>query len=104
MDQRLIELYVQQGRLRERIGAQRLQVARELAPLGTALAGVDRARARWHQAQHWLVRHPATVTAAVVALLVWRPRPVFRILRWGFANWRQWARLRDWYATIQRLG
>ena len=67
MDPRLIELYVQRGRLRERIGSQRSQVARDLAPLGRALAGVDRARARWHQA-----------------------------VRWGYVSWRQWARVRQW--------
>ena len=34
MDPRLIELYVQRGRLRERIGSQRSQVARDSAPRG----------------------------------------------------------------------
>jgi hypothetical protein len=96
MDPRLIELYVQRGRLRERIGSQRSQVARDLAPLGRALAGVDRARAGWHQAKRWVVAHPVGVTAGMVALLVWQPRRVFRAVRWGYVSWRQWARVRQW--------
>lgn len=96
MDPRLIELYVQRGRLRERIGSQRSQVARDLAPLGRALVGVDRARAGWHQAQRWVVAHPVAVTAAMVALLVWQPRRVFSAARWGYVSWQQWVRVRQW--------
>lgn len=99
MNERLIDLYVQRGRLRERIGAQRSQLARELAPLGSALQTVDRTRALLHQAQVWLAAHPAVVTAAVVAVLMWRPRAVFRSVRWGFLTWRRWGRLRDWMHT-----
>jgi len=98
MDERLIELYVQRGRLRERISGQRGQLARELAPLAGALHTADRARVLLRQAQDWLAAHPAVVTAAVVALVVWRPRTVFRSLRWGYASWRRWARLRQWFA------
>jgi hypothetical protein len=99
MDDRLIELYVQRGRLRERIAVQRGQLARDLAPLGSALQTVDRARALVRQAQVWLSTHPAVVTAVVVALVVWRPRAVFRALRWGYAAWRRWAGLRRWAAA-----
>ena len=99
MEQRLIELYVQRGRLRERIGSQRSQVARDLAPLGRALAGVDRARARWHHAQRWAATHPVTVTAAMVALLVWQPRRVLSAVRWGYVAWREWARVRQWLSA-----
>lgn len=96
MDQRLIELYVQRGRLRERISAQRGQLARELAPLAASFQTFDRARLWVHQAQGWLLDHPAVVAAAVVALLVWRPRSVVSAARWSFSAWRSWARLRNW--------
>lgn len=96
MDRRLIDLYVQRGRLRERIGVQRAQVARELAPLGVALQTVDRGRVLLREAQVWLVSHPVLVTTAVVTLLVWRPRAVFRTVRSGFFLWRNAARLREW--------
>lgn len=99
MDERLIELYVQRGRLRERISAQRTQMARELAPLGGALQLIDRGRVVLHQAGQWLTAHPGVVSVVVVALLVWRPRAVFRSLRWGYSAWRSWMRLREWMHT-----
>ncbi len=96
MDDRLIELYVQRGRLRERINAQRGQLARELAPVSGALQLVDRSRALVHQAQRWLAANPTVIAAVVVALVVWRPRAVLRAARWGFSTWRSWSRLRGW--------
>lgn len=96
MNERLIDLYVQRGRLRERIGAQRGELARELEPLGTALHAVDRSRVLAQRAQVWLLAHPVVVTAVVVALAVWRPRAVARAARWGFSAWRNWAQLREW--------
>ncbi len=96
MDQRLIEIYVQRGRLRERIGTQRGQLAREMAPLGNALASVDRGRMLLHQAQLWLATHPALVTGVVVAVLVWRPRAVLRTARRTYSLWRSWSRIREW--------
>jgi len=96
MDDRLIELYVARGRLRERIAVQRTQLARELAPLGDALRLVDRSRAVLHEAGRWLTAHPGVVAVVAVALLVWRPRAVFRSLRWGYSAWRSWTRLRAW--------
>jgi hypothetical protein len=98
MDARQIELYVQRGRLRERIRVQRGQFAHELAPLSTALHAVDRTRDQVRLAQSWLLTHPAVVTAGVVALLVWRPRSVISAARWGYSAWRGWVRLK------QRLG
>ena len=100
MDDRLIELYVQRGRLRERIGVQRMQLALELAPLGSALQLMDRGRDVLHQAGQWMLTHPAVLSALVVAVMVWRPRVVFRTLRWGYTTWRNWA----WLRTLWRAG
>ncbi len=95
MNARQIELYVQRGRLRERISVQRGQLARELVPLSTALQTVDRTRQQVHHVQAWLATHPAIVTAAVVTLLVWRPRSVLNAARWAYSAWRGWARLKQ---------
>jgi hypothetical protein len=97
MDERQIELYVQRGRLRERIGVQRRQLARELAPISSALQTVDRTHEKIRQAQVWLAAHPAIVAAAAVALLVWRPRSALRAARWSYSGWRRWVRLKQWF-------
>jgi hypothetical protein len=96
MDDRLIELYIERGRLRERIGAQRGQLAQELAPISTALHSVDRTRVKLRETRAWLYNHPATVAVAVVVLVVLRPATVVRSLRWGFTFWRKWTRWRVW--------
>lgn len=96
MDTRLVELYVQRGRLRERIGKERGQFAHELAPLGEALHTMDRARALLDRVGLWIIAHPGAVAATAVALVVLKPRAVFRSARWGFAIWRNWAYWRDW--------
>jgi YqjK-like protein len=90
MDERLIELYVQRGRLRERIGAQRQLIARDLAPLASALGLADRGMAWLHRARAYVQAHPGVVVAVVVAVVVWRPRWVLRSLRWGIVAWRGW--------------
>ena len=96
MDARLTELYLQRGRLQERIRAQRGQLARELAPLGDALHALDRARALLHQARLWMAANPGVVAAVAVAAVVWRPSAVWRAARWGFSAWRSWGRWQDW--------
>jgi hypothetical protein len=96
MDQRLIELHVQRGRLHERIGAQRAQLARELAPLTNTLHAIDRAQARYYRVRAWMAEHPVAVAAIVVALVVWRPGAVVRSLRWGLSAWRRGLRVRNW--------
>ncbi len=96
MDARLVELYIERGRLRERIGAQRLQLARDLAPLRTVSDMADRGTRLVRQTQQWMAGHPTVVTALVVALVAWRPRAVWRSLRWGYSLWRRWSGLRTW--------
>lgn len=96
MDPRLVELYVERGRLRERIGVQRGQLAVTLAPLGAALHTVDRARALMHKAQLWIMANPGVLAAAAVAVVVWRPRRILRTVLWGFSVWRSLGRWRNW--------
>lgn len=96
MDARLVELYVERGRLRERIGAQRGQLARELAPLGNALHAVDRTRAWLGRAGLWMAANPGIVAAIGVAVIVWKPRAVVRTARWGLSAWRNWTQWRAW--------
>jgi len=99
VDDRLIELYVQRGRLRERIQAQRAQVAQVLVPVRTTLDRTDQVRALARQAQAWALAHPTLVAVAAVTLLVWRPRAILGSLRWGYTVWQQWQRVRAWTHT-----
>mgnify|MGYP000234513830 CR=1 FL=1 len=103
MDARLVELYIERGRLRERIGAQRAQLAQELKPLGEALDAVDRARALLHRAGLWMVANPGIVAAVGVAVLVWRPRAVLRTAGKGLYVWRNWKQWRDWVRVGLRV-
>jgi len=96
MDQRLIDLYVQRGRLRERIGVQRGELAQALAPVGSALQAVDRGALLLRQARAWAAAHPTLVTAVIVAVSIWQPRAVWRVARRGFSLWRNWSRIREW--------
>ena len=96
MDAKLVELYVQRGRLHERIVAQRVQLARELVPMHEVLDRVDRARALIQQLRLWMIANPGLVAVAGVALVIWRPRSLMRAARWGFFAWRTWSRWRDW--------
>ena len=96
MDARLVELYVERGRLRERISVQRGELARELAPLAHTLDTVDRARALLHRVSQWMLAHPGVVAAVGVAVVLWKPRTVWRTARWGLLAWRNWAKWRTW--------
>jgi hypothetical protein len=96
MDARLVELYVERGRLRERISMQRGQLAQELAPVGQALHTIDRARAFMQRAGLWMAAHPGVVVGVGVAVIVWKPRAALRTARWGLSAWRNWAQWRGW--------
>lgn len=96
MDNKLVALYVQRGRLQERIRLQREEVVNALIPLRTTLNRADQARTLAHQAQVWVAQHPGLVAAAVVALVLWRPRVVWRTASWAYGLWLQWRRIRNW--------
>jgi hypothetical protein len=86
MNARALELASRRGALRERIDAQR-------AALGVHADGLAAAGARADallRGVDWLKQHPLAVGAAVLALVVARPR---RAWRWGgraLFLWRGW--------------
>lgn len=106
MDERLIELYVRRGRLRERIGAQRVLLARDLAPVAGALGVADQGVAWLRRVQAYVQQRPGVVAAVVVALMVWRPRWMWRSLRWAWFGWRVWRgkgqQARDLFRAMRR--
>ena len=79
---------------------QRLQIASEglrtdfgdyAAGLRPVFTGADSAV----EGARWLRRKPEFVVAAIVALVVIRPRSAWRWARRAFAGWQAWQKLRD---------
>jgi YqjK-like protein len=92
----LAELHQEQGRLRERIAAQRVQMGAHLAPLRGALDSGDRAVQAGRDAFDMVSRHPIGVAVLAAVLLAVKPRTVWR---WGtraLVGWRSWRALADW--------
>jgi hypothetical protein len=106
MNQQLIDLAVQRGRLLERISNQRQQLGQQLLPLGSTLRTADRAVTAIRNGSTYVKQHPEVVTVAVAVLVVLQPRRVWRWTRRGFFAWRSWRMLRVQLADLglmQRL-
>lgn len=98
MNSRLVELALKKQRLQISSATLREQWTAQAAGLEPFCAGIDGLRS----GAAWLRRHPAVVVAATVALVVARPRAVFRWTRRAFVAWQAWRRTRGWFAG--RLG
>ncbi|MCP5280755.1 MAG: YqjK-like family protein [Rhodoferax sp.] len=95
MQQRLIELQLQRGRLLERIANQRAQLAHHAEPVDRLLHLGDRAAAIARECKRTAIEHPLTLAVAVGAVLVFRPRTVWRWTRRGFLAWRSFGAIRS---------
>lgn len=93
MNDRALELALRKQRLQDRSAALRHQWAADSTGLEAFCRRVDRIAA----GLAWLRRHPQVPVAVTVALLVARPKAVFRWLRRGFVAWQMWRRLRSWF-------
>ena len=94
MNQELIDLAVERGRLLERISSQRQLLAQQLQPLGAAMGTADRVVARARQCGEYLKRHPEWVATGVVVLVILRPSRIWRWSSRAFLAWRTWRMLR----------
>lgn len=94
MQQRLIELRQQRGRLLERIANQRHTLSVHATPVAHTLHFGDRLAEYAEQLKRFALDHPAVVGAAVVTLVVFRPSAVLRWGRRGFGLWRTWTAVR----------
>jgi hypothetical protein len=79
------------GALRERIAAQRRTLASHVAPLESALGGVDKALA----GMEWLKAHPEAVGVAVAVAVVASPKRAWRWTKRAFFIWRGWRSVRN---------
>lgn len=94
MNQAIIDLAVQRGRLIERIDNQRQLLAQQLQPIGQTLLTADRAVSTVRNGGNYLKQNPEVVTLAVAVLVVLQPGRVWRWSKRAFFVWRNWRMLR----------
>lgn len=94
MQQRLIELHQQRGRLLERIATQRRTLSLQARPVTHALRFGDRIRDWAEQGKSFALEHPVAVGAVVTLVVVLRPSGVLRWSRRSLMAWRTWITLR----------
>ena len=98
MQQRLIELQLQRGRLLERIANQRDALGQHTKPLVRVLQLGDRVADIAGQCKRTVIENPLTTAAVLVTVLVMRPRRVMRWAQRGFIAWRSWNTVRSAFA------
>ena len=89
MNQQQVDLALKKQRLQFRCAEQRRQLALD----ATAVLPVFNAAEHVRSGMRWVREHPAIVTAALVTILVARPRAV---LRWSRRGWMGWMAWRKW--------
>lgn len=89
-------LYSQRAQLVERIHHQRDTLVRQLMPVQVTLDTADRVVAGTRSGVQYLKDHPLFMTLAVSALVVLKPKRVFRLAAQGMAVWRTWRVVRPW--------
>ncbi|MEO8546217.1 MAG: YqjK family protein [Burkholderiaceae bacterium] len=95
MQQRLIELQLQRGRLLDKIANQRAMLARQARPLTGMLHLGDRVSEIARECKRTALEHPLTLALAIGVVVVVRPRTVLRWVRRGFVAWRSWGTIRS---------
>lgn len=94
MQERLIELQRERGRLLERIAHQRRALADQSRPVARALHVGDRVAEVVAQGKAFALGHPLAVAAIVGTLVVLRPAGVWRWSRRGYFAWRTYTAMR----------
>ncbi len=94
MSNSIADLRLKRGQLVERMAHQRADLSRDLAPVQSALATVDRARVAVHSGISYLKQHPLALIAGVAGLAVLRPRRMLYFAGQGLVLWRNWRNLR----------
>lgn len=95
MTPRLIELQRQRGRLQERIAQQRVQLGEQVQPLLQAERVGQRGLEMATGAAGQITAHPWSVALIAGAVLLLKPRRIWRGLRLGLWVWRRYRSLRD---------
>lgn len=103
MQQRLIELQLQRGRLLDRIAQQRDALGQQTEPVARMLHLGDRVAAIASQCKRTVIENPLTTAAVLGVALVIRPRAMLRWAQRGFLAWRSWNSLRSALARYNTL-
>ncbi len=90
MNPRVVDLALKKQRLQLQAAAQRVRLLHAIESVTPAFGAADKARA----AMRWAKAHPEVLVGTGVALLVLRPRALFRWARRGFFLWEGLRRLR----------
>lgn len=90
MASRIVELALRKQRLQLQASAQRVRILHAIESVSPAFGAVDKART----AVRWAKSHPEVIVGAGIALLVVRPRALFRWARRGLFVWEGVRRLR----------
>ena len=96
MNPKIVELALKKQRLQLQAAAQRVKIMRALESTGPALGVAEKFRTGWR----WAKSHPEWLVGIGVALIVARPRIVFRWARRSFIVWRTLRRLRGAIESI----
>ena len=95
MQQRLIELQLQRGRLLERVAQQRDALGQQTRPVVHVLQLGDRVADLARQCKRTIVENPLTSAAVLGAVWLIRPRGVMRWAQRGLFAWRNWNAVRS---------
>lgn len=90
MQTRLIELHHQRGRLVERIASQRRALTQQLVPLQKTFNVTDRVSRLVQSGKALMQRYPLWVVAAVAAVVLLKPRTLWRWTQRSLLAWRTW--------------
>jgi hypothetical protein len=90
------ELDQERARLTERIQAQRVNLARELAPLQRVSQASNTLGALVAEALAYVRERPLAMSALVGGLLLLKPKGVWRWAKRGFFLWRGWRAVQVW--------
>lgn len=95
MNQKFIELALKKQRLQLQAAAQRVMILRALESATPAFGVAEKVRTGWR----WAKGHPEWLAGIGVALLVARPRAMWRWAGRSFLAWRALRRLRSALAS-----
>lgn len=100
MNPTLLELALKKQRLQLRAETERQQMRQHLAALDLALDGADRLHQRISDTLHWLRDRAPLLSAALLLVLVSRPRRTLRLARHLWSGWRLLGRKRGIVASL----